>query len=333
MRKLQASLAGENAKKSGEKRVGLKNRLRVWEAPQNANRKRRVGEMVAALRKTAKAAEARRAPLAARAALLRLNPMTVKVSQKEAFSTLMREKNAEAKRLSKSVKNVIDAERGAIAREDALMVSLSRTAESVASLAEAFGDKIALPTDFPENIASVRNFSADVERGVVRQGDVSGLRDYADFLTFQAEEVLSKRPGGFVGAGGAGGGGRANSGEARALREAVVKLEKEKKNLEARLKTRGNWMRVARRDRRRLLSRIGKARGERSPTSGSTSASKSGSQNVDGLAAAFAGMRVSNARPPGPAPVDKKRSRNSGRSARSGEVPMNWYATTKKARF
>jgi hypothetical protein len=261
--------------------------------------------MVAALRRTARATERRREAIAARSALLRLNPMTVKNSQKEAFSKLMAEKNAEAKRLSKSIRNVFESERESLAREDALMISLGKTAEAVAAVAEAFGGDIALPADFPENLAAVRNFSNDVERGAVKQGDVSGLRDYADYLSFQAEEVLSRRPG-IVAAG------RANSGETRALRNAVAKLEREKKELEKKLKTRGDWLRLHRRERRRLVTRVANARGK--------SAMRSGNSNENDLERAMRDLYLGS--------TTKKRIEKRARS--SGPISMEWSETRKR---
>jgi hypothetical protein len=182
------------------------------------------------------------------------------------------------------------------------MISLGRTAEAIAGVAEAFGGEIALPADFPEDLAAVRNFSDNVERGVVKPGDVSGLRDYADYLSFQAEEVLSERAGVIAK-------GRADSGETRALRNAVQKLEREKAELEKRLKTRGDWLRLHRRERRRLITRTERDRGTKS----------SGSYDVDALARAMGEVRI-----------DEGRGRADKRARNSGPVTMEWSATKKK---
>lgn len=294
MRALEKAMGGGGSTK---KRTSLKDRLRAWEAPKNSGRRERVASMIEALRMTIRAAEARRAVVANRSALLRLNPMTVKNSQKEAFSKLMTEKNAEAKRLGKSMRNVVDSERAALAREDAVLVSLGRTSEAIIGVAEAFGTNVALPSDFPEDIAAVRNASKNVERGVLNPGEVAGLRDYADYLAFQAEEVLSKRTRIY--------GGVTNSVNARELRNAVDRLEREKKELEAKLKTRGDWLRLHRRERRKLVARVATERGKTVVRS-----------NANDLARAMGEMRIDSS---------KKRTRN------SGPVSMNWSAT-KKAR-
>lgn len=314
MKGLEVALAGKD--KNSDKEVGMKDLLRNWKAADSSSRKSETDRMVEDIRKSLESVSNRRAYISNRVTLLRANPMTVKNSQKEAFAKLYEEKSEEAKRLSKSIRQVFDEERESLAREDALLVSASQTMESISNVAKAFGSSIALPSNFPNRLSPVVDLSNNVRRGALRPGVVSGLRDYADYLSFYADEVLSKRLAtkkyDRVS------NDRANSGEIRALKNAVAKLEKNKAVLTSRLEKRADWMKVARRDRRRLLSRIGAER------------EKASVKNYD-LTKAFAGLAVrSPSTSFGKGGKKRGASYSNDRSGRSGPMPMNWSPTNPK---